>query len=113
MDIRSECVLVDVKFNNNIPADLVAIVEDSLEECKINVIKKDHHIYDNGGMTSIYLLSASLLAIHTWPEANYVSLDIYTCSGEGSAVEVSNSIIKSFNGKIDKIKIKKVFRGEV
>lgn len=32
-----------------------------------------------GGVTALYLLAESHLAIHTFPEANFASVDLYCC----------------------------------
>lgn len=111
MDIRSEIVICDVIFDDNIPIDFIPTVECALRSNSINVLKHEQHLFPNGGETHVYLLSASHLAIHTWPESNYVSLDVYTCSGEGSAVQITNDIIYKYNEKIDKINIRKLDRG--
>ncbi|MCT4708835.1 adenosylmethionine decarboxylase [Enterobacteriaceae bacterium H11S18] len=34
------------------------------------------------GVTGIYLLSESHLSYHTYPESDYMSIDIYTCGSE-------------------------------
>ena len=36
-----------------------------------------------GGVTGMLLLAESHLAIHTWPERNGVTLDVYVCNFEG------------------------------
>lgn len=38
------------------------------------------------GVTGIYLLSESHLAFHTYPESNYISIDVYTCGRAGTTI---------------------------
>nr|BET98705.1 hypothetical protein TCT1_36260 [Xenorhabdus sp. TCT-1] len=39
-----------------------------------------HKFTDGGeGVTGIFLLSESHLSFHTYPETNYISIDVYTC----------------------------------
>ena len=35
-------------------------------------------------MNAVYLLAESHFAIHTYPERNYLSVDVYTCGSEGN-----------------------------
>jgi spermidine synthase len=39
-----------------------------------------HTFADAGGVTGLVLLAESHLAIHTWPELNAVTLDVYVCN---------------------------------
>ena len=40
----------------------------------------DHSSNDSGGVTGCVVLAESHLAIHTWPELNSVTLDVYVCN---------------------------------
>ncbi len=51
-----------------------------LADLDINVIKSDYYEFPGGGLSIIYILSASHLAIHTWPELNFMHFDLITCS---------------------------------
>ncbi|MFA9262979.1 MAG: S-adenosylmethionine decarboxylase family protein [Undibacterium sp.] len=37
------------------------------------------HEFPGGGETFVYVLSESHLALHTYPEHKYISIDLYTC----------------------------------
>lgn len=39
-----------------------------------------HYYFTPHGLTLTAILSASHLAIHTWPEYNFVAVDIFTCA---------------------------------
>ena len=39
------------------------------------------HGFAGGGVTGAIVLSESHLSVHTWPEARYVAVDIFTCGG--------------------------------
>ena len=42
----------------------------------LNIVE---HEFAPNGITVIYLLSESHISIHTFPERNYLALDLYTC----------------------------------
>jgi S-adenosylmethionine decarboxylase len=39
-----------------------------------------HQFNVGNGITGVVLLAESHLAIHTWPELNYVTLDVFVCN---------------------------------
>lgn len=43
------------------------------------VLQKIEHQFEPQGFSLLYLLSESHLSIHTFPEKNYVAIDLYTC----------------------------------
>lgn len=43
------------------------------------IVKQDVHAFDPHGITGVAILAESHLAIHTWPEHGYATLDIFTC----------------------------------
>jgi S-adenosylmethionine decarboxylase proenzyme len=45
----------------------------------VTVVKQDVHAFDPHGFTGIAILAESHLAIHTWPEHAYATVDIFTC----------------------------------
>jgi len=67
------------------------------------------HKFQPQGMTGIVLLAESHIAIHTWPEFNYIALDIYTCGDKGNPIKSLEYLKKEFKPK--KVKIKKIKRG--
>jgi len=60
------------------------------------------------GVSAIYLLRESHLSAHTWPEKNYVALDIFTCGKSNGAEKAFNLIVEGFEPK--KIIKKKIVR---
>ena len=52
------------------------------EICKkydFQILNKVQHIFEPIGCSILFLLSESHLSIHTFPEKNHMSFDIYTC----------------------------------
>ena len=59
---------------------LDAVFRDILSKIDVTVIKDVYHEFPGGGLSIVYILSASHLAIHTWPEYEFVHFDLITCS---------------------------------
>lgn len=83
------------------------LVELSLVTHGMNVLQKETHFFDQpvGAFTSFYLLSESHLSMHSWPENNYIALDIFTC-GNVNTLRIVEEIIgylKPLTYKIQKI----------
>ena len=56
-----------------------------VRRCGLTVVGDDFHQFadcesDPGGVTGLVLLAESHLAVHTWPELNAVTLDVYVCN---------------------------------
>lgn len=86
----------------------------------LKTIKKDglhalgllSHKFSNGGFSAIVNLAESHLALHTWPELNYLTIDIYTCNytrnNNKSCRTIFETLVKFFNpSKIEKIVLKR------
>lgn len=39
-----------------------------------------HGFGEGGGVTGVVVLAESHVALHTWPESNYVTLDVFVCN---------------------------------
>lgn len=55
-------------------------IKEAVNEMEINVLESISHEFTPQGLTILYLLSASHLAVHTWPEYKYTHIDVMTCS---------------------------------
>ncbi len=52
-----------------------------VEEAGLTVVGDCFHQFGaDGGVTGTVVLAESHLAIHTWPEKRYVTLDVYVCN---------------------------------
>jgi S-adenosylmethionine decarboxylase proenzyme len=70
------------------------------EICKnydFQILNEVQHIFEPIGCSILFLLSESHLSIHTFPEKNHMSFDIYTCrqySDNAVYNEIYNFLIK-------------------
>ena len=67
-----------------------------LQELDVNIVKDDHYEFPGGGLSMVYILSASHLAIHTWPESCFLHFDLITCSTKAYFEEFKKCLIKSY-----------------
>ena len=63
-------------------AQLLELFETIIGRMELRPIGKPvwHVFPDSGGVTGVWLLQESHLAIHTWPEAGFVAVDVYVCN---------------------------------
>ena len=88
------------KFNNYV---LESLLKNNVKVLDYTV----HHFSNEGAFTSLYLLSESHLSFHTWPEYNYIALDIFTC-GNSNIEQIFDDIVKYLNPEsVDKKLIKR------
>lgn len=89
--------------------------KESLKKLMIEVIKKvglgvlDSIFYQfpKAGVTGVVLLAESHLAIHTWPEKKYLTLDIFVCNLTRDNTKRAHRAFKMFLGSFRPLKVKK------
>lgn len=55
---------------------------------------KLHSFGESGGITGVAILAESHITIHTWPELEYVAMDIFMCGA--CSVRACSEVIKDF-----------------
>lgn len=55
------------------------ILVDGTKHCGATIIDVIFHSFNPYGVSGVIVIAESHLAIHTWPEYGFASLDIYTC----------------------------------
>lgn len=74
-----------------------------LSKLGIKVVKKIKHRFNPQGTSLIYILSSSHAAVHTYPENNYLHIDIITCSKSFQVNDFTKTTLSIF-GKNTKVK---------
>ncbi len=46
----------------------------------LKIVKKTFFNFKPYGVTLIYIISESHLTVHTWPERNYLHIDLFACA---------------------------------
>ena len=83
-----------------------------IREYRLKELGSFYYQFSKGGFTGIISLVESHIAIHTWPELGYLTLDVYLCNhpkdNSGICEKVFNKISKTFKPfKITKRLIKR------
>jgi S-adenosylmethionine decarboxylase len=62
-----------------------------------------HEFEQGGGVTGVVVLAESHVTLHTWPEAAYITLDVFVCNynqdNSGRARDLFESLISEFNAE--------------
>ncbi len=61
-------------------AELRRFCHDSINRSGLTILGDLFHEFDGGGVTGAVVLAESHLAVHTWPELQSVTLDVYVCN---------------------------------
>lgn len=76
-------------------------LSDVLVKYSLHELGSHYYLFEEGGFTGVVSLMESHVAVHTWPELDYVTLDVYLCnysrSNEETCREVFAEICEYFN----------------
>lgn len=90
-------------------ATVEKVFMEAARRSKATIIDHFFHQFSPFGVSGLISISESHFTIHTWPEAGYAAIDIFSCSNKMN-IELAISIMeKKFSAK--KVKIKKIIRG--
>ncbi len=70
-------------------------------DAQMQVVGVRFHQFQPVGVTGVVLLAESHVAVHTWPERSYVTLDVYVCNHTGDnqtkAEQLFEALIRRFS----------------
>ena len=75
---------------------LKKVLTDSINGTDIKILNHAFYNFDPQGVTGFFLLSTSHMSFHSWPEHEYLSIDIYTCSSD----KMTRVVVDYILGKI-------------
>lgn len=87
------------------PRKIRKILWEAALVAKSTPLKTSIHKFPLQGMTGVVLLAESHISIHTWPENNYMAVDIFTCSKQAKPREALEFLKLHFKPK----KVKSMF----
>ena len=81
--------------------DLEAFCRASVEAAQLTIVGSLFHSFgDGGGVTGVVVLAESHLSVHTWPESDYVTLDVFVCNhtadNRGRAHQLFDALLAAF-----------------
>jgi S-adenosylmethionine/arginine decarboxylase-like enzyme len=59
---------------------IIRLIEKLILRLNLTVVEKVSHEFAPQGLTLVYILSQSHMAVHTWPEINLIHIDLVSCS---------------------------------
>jgi S-adenosylmethionine decarboxylase len=86
----------------NSPKEIEAILRQIIEKAGLTALFVYFHQFQPQGFTATAVLSESHINLHSWPEHNYLALDIFTCGNTEKAFLAEALLIDYFKPKIVK-----------
>ncbi len=66
---------------------------------KATIVDVVFHNFNPNGISGVIVISESHLTIHSWPEYNFASIDIYTCGSAVNPWKAYDYLYKHFKAK--------------
>ena len=85
------------------------LLSEACKEANLNIVEFKFHKFEPYGLSGICILKESHLAIHTWPEYSFASVDAFTCGSKMNPENVCEIIARKLNS--DHVDIKTFDRG--
>lgn len=96
MDYKGKHVTADAILATYAGCDVImALCEKAIACSGMNVVAATYKRFEPHGLTATWILSESHFTLHTYPEHSYISVDCYTCGGEGDPVAAINWLLDS------------------
>lgn len=96
--------IYDCKVNIDDLELIKNILLESAKEANLHVVDIVFHEFEPVGISGVVVLAESHIAIHTWPEYNFVAADAFTCGDKMDPRVVLNIIAKKLNSSNHEIK---------
>lgn len=82
-----------------------SILIDAAEKAGMKIVGDSWKKFEPQGLTGVLLLSTSHLAVHFWPESDFLHFDCFTCGDEGDGQIALDHTIAKLNPDMTKSKI--------
>ena len=100
------CDFKNIKNNKllNSLDDIKSILNNICIDNNFTILNTSEYLFDPIGCSIIFLLSESHISIHTFPEKNHMSFDIYTCrqyTNNDEYLKIFNYLLGKLNASPD------------
>jgi S-adenosylmethionine decarboxylase len=79
-------------------------IDQAINDLKLSKVGEAYHDFAGGGFTGVICLAESHLSIHTWPDRNYVTFDIYLSNhlqeNSSKAEKIYTRVLKFYEAKV-------------
>ena len=75
------------------------ILVEAARQAHTQVWAVSFNLFPPNGVSGVVVISESHLAVHTWPEVNYMALDIYTCGAKSMPFKAVEYVLKEVGAK--------------
>lgn len=79
--ILVECYECDCEILNDTEY-VEAVMNEAARRAGATVVSSTFHHFNPHGVSGVVVIAESHLTIHTWPEYNFASVDLFTCGEE-------------------------------
>jgi S-adenosylmethionine decarboxylase len=105
-------LIADFWFGKKIenPKKLERVLIEAAKRAGNTPLEFSYHKFNPQGLTGVLLLAESHIALHSWPEFNFLAIDIFTCGNKAfpeKALKYLKRILKPA-----KVKVLKIERGK-
>lgn len=81
METKAQHIMVDMWLDSPLTEEHLALLKSEVDQ-NLTVVHKLEHKFEPEGETIVWILAESHFAVHTYPEHQYLSFDIYICNLE-------------------------------
>lgn len=90
---------------------VIRILKYAAKKANATSLEHTYHEFQPSGVTAVLLLSESHISLHSWPEHNYVSIDVFTCGEKVSPELAIDYLVSVLNPS--KVNIRQIERGDL
>ena len=69
-------------------------------EAGLTVVGESFYQFEPQGVTGTVLLAESHIAIHTWPESGFVTVDVYVCNYTTDNTDKATSVFRTLEASL-------------
>lgn len=87
------------------------VMNEAALACGATIVQSSFHRFEPFGVSGVVVIAESHLAIHTWPEYRYASVDLFTCGDNVDPMEAYRYLKAQFQAEL--AEIQKINRGNL